>query len=943
MASESVKVIVRCRPINKREKELSCKVIINIDTPLGQCSITNPNEKAAPPKNFTFDGAYFTNATTEQIYNEIVYPIVEGVTEGYNGTVFAYGQTGCGKSFTMQGIPDPVTQRGIIPRAFEHVFEAIATSENKKYLVHACYLEIYNEEIRDLLGKDCKKKLDLKEHPDKGVYVAGLSLHPVHNVQQCEEIMDKGWKNRSVGATLMNADSSRSHSIFTIHLETFNMDTDVDQHIRKGKLNLVDLAGSERQAKTGATGDRLKEATKINLSLSALGNVISALVDGKSKHIPYRDSKLTRLLQDSLGGNTKTLMVACISPADNNYDETLSTLRYANRAKNIQNKPKINEDPKDALLREYQEEIERLKSLLSGQETVEQEEILKKKQAEEENKVEKLRKEYDEKMRELMSKYQKEQESNAKLQNDVTHLKAFYQDELTKVTKKRSASAEETSMTKERVVSSPVAKISENGEIQTQCTKTSEVVEDIEDQQFKYCYGFLKSLTCNLIMIIKLQSKFLCVKSFSMILSLKCKICSFQQEYDEKMRELMSKYQKEQESNAKLQNDVTHLKAFYQDELTKVTKKRSASAEETSMTKERVVSSPVAKISENGEIQTQCTKTSEVVEDIEEEKVVDVQAQALERLQELQDQIVGGEKAHDKELKEKRAKRKTIAEKRIALLKEALSKLDDDDNIMLQVYDDIHEELKAKTSLVKKAKKKIVALETEIADLQSEFEADRTDYLETIRRQDQQIKLLQQILDKIQPCLRRDCNYSNLDRIKADSWWDEDSQKWHMPDLLIIRTKLPPTGIQPGGRIPPSANQSNHNFTGYFDETSEDKFLQRLEKSEQEDIAGTYFKPKRQEQLLNKVHQEANQPFHSMTNGTRREPLDNNFFQSSFNGTLSNSLPSNLGYNAGGNASHHDPTFRKPPRLESLPVANEFIKKIRKKSKPNTGSMEWPI
>lgn len=138
-------------------------------------------------------------------------------------------------------------------------------------------------------------------------------------------------------------------------------------HIRVGKLNLVDLAGSERQAKTGATGDRLKEATKINLSLSALGNVISALVDGRSKHIPYRDSKLTRMLQDSLGGNTKTLMVACLSPADNNYDESLSTLRYANRAKNIKNKPRINEDPKDALLREYQEEIKQLKALLAGQ------------------------------------------------------------------------------------------------------------------------------------------------------------------------------------------------------------------------------------------------------------------------------------------------------------------------------------------------------------------------------------------------------------------------------------------------------------------------------------------------------------------------------------------------------------------------------------------------
>jgi kinesin family protein 3/17 len=192
-------------------------------------------------------------------------------------------------------------------------------------------------------------------------------MHAIHDVKNCEQIMEQGWKNRSVGATLMNADSSRSHSIFTIYLERMETQLSDENNIRKGKLNLVDLAGSERQAKTGATGDRLKEATKINLSLSALGNVISALVDGKSKHIPYRDSKLTRLLQDSLGGNTKTLMVACLSPADNNYDETLSTLRYANRAKNIKNKPKINEDPKDALLREYQEEIMRLKGLITGQ------------------------------------------------------------------------------------------------------------------------------------------------------------------------------------------------------------------------------------------------------------------------------------------------------------------------------------------------------------------------------------------------------------------------------------------------------------------------------------------------------------------------------------------------------------------------------------------------
>ena len=199
------------------------------------------------------------------------------------------------------------------------------------------------------------------------MYVKDLTSFVVKSVAEIRQVLEVGKKNRTVGATLMNADSSRSHSIFTITVETSEVlegEAEEDAHIRVGKLNLVDLAGSERQGKTGATGDRLKEATKINLSLSALGNVISALVDGKSAHIPYRDSKLTRLLQDSLGGNTKTVMVANLGPADYNFDETMSTLRYANRAKNIKNKPKINEDPKDAMLREFQEEIARLKAAL---------------------------------------------------------------------------------------------------------------------------------------------------------------------------------------------------------------------------------------------------------------------------------------------------------------------------------------------------------------------------------------------------------------------------------------------------------------------------------------------------------------------------------------------------------------------------------------------------
>eukprot|EP00658_Telonema_sp_P-2_P035329 TRINITY_DN2570_c0_g1_i2.p1 TRINITY_DN2570_c0_g1~~TRINITY_DN2570_c0_g1_i2.p1 ORF type:complete len:746 (+),score=232.79 TRINITY_DN2570_c0_g1_i2:511-2748(+) len=274
-------------------------------------------------------------------------------------------------STTCFGTLLPTKPRSGSPLTLAHMLHLAAhdaVGGTQEFLVRASYLEIYNEEIRDLLGKDSKSKLDLKEDKDKGVYVKDLNTFVVRNVQEIDHVMNVGQKNRTVGATLMNQDSSRSHSIFTITVETSEPDpaNPAKNKIRAGKLNLVDLAGSERQGKTGATGDRLKEATKINLSLSALGNCISALVDGTSTHVPYRDSKLTRMLQDSLGGNTKTVMVATIGPADYNYDETISTLRYANRAKNIKNKPKINEDPKDAMIREFQEEIARLQAQLEG-------------------------------------------------------------------------------------------------------------------------------------------------------------------------------------------------------------------------------------------------------------------------------------------------------------------------------------------------------------------------------------------------------------------------------------------------------------------------------------------------------------------------------------------------------------------------------------------------
>lgn len=364
---EAVRVVVRCRPFSTREEIAECENILKIDDQLGQITLRNPKAPPEEPmKVFTFDSVYGWESKQSYIYDDAVRPLVESVLQGFNGTIFAYGQTGTGKTYTMQGVSTDPERRGVVPNSFQHIFTQISRTQNQKYLVRSSYLEIYQEEIRDLLCKDNNKKLELKENPDLGIYVKGLSSVVTKDATEIEHVMNIGNQSRSVGFTNMNERSSRSHAIFVITVECSEVGPDGEDHIRVGKLNMVDLAGSERQSKTGAKGKRLKEATKINLSLSALGNVISALVDGRSTHIPYRDSKLTRLLQDSLGGNAKTVMIATVGPSHKNFDESLATLRYASRAKKIKNKPRINEDPKDALLREFQEEIARLKAQLEA-------------------------------------------------------------------------------------------------------------------------------------------------------------------------------------------------------------------------------------------------------------------------------------------------------------------------------------------------------------------------------------------------------------------------------------------------------------------------------------------------------------------------------------------------------------------------------------------------
>uniref|UniRef100_A0A8B9R719 plus-end-directed kinesin ATPase n=1 Tax=Astyanax mexicanus TaxID=7994 RepID=A0A8B9R719_ASTMX len=386
MAGASVKVAVRVRPFNSREigKESKCIIQMSGNT----TTILNPKQPKEN-KSFNFDYSYWSHTSPEdinfacqkQVYKDIGEEMLLHAFEGYNVCIFAYGQTGAGKSYTMMGKQEK-DQQGIIPLLCEDLFTKINDNNdnNMSYSVEVSYMEIYCERVRDLLNPKNKGNLRVREHPLMGPYVEDLSKLAVTSYNDIQDLMDSGNKARTVAATNMNETSSRSHAVFNIIFTQKRHDSDTDNTSEKvSKISLVDLAGSERADSTGAKGTRLKEGANINKSLTTLGKVISALAEvdslpNKNKKkkkaesfIPYRDSVLTWLLRENLGGNSRTAMVAALSPADINYDETLSTLRYADRAKQIRCNAVINEDPNNRLVRELKEEVARLKDLLYAQ------------------------------------------------------------------------------------------------------------------------------------------------------------------------------------------------------------------------------------------------------------------------------------------------------------------------------------------------------------------------------------------------------------------------------------------------------------------------------------------------------------------------------------------------------------------------------------------------
>lgn len=352
----NIKVICRIRPANDAESRRGGKLLsVELETVVSVCS-----KEPGLALDFEFDRVFTEDSSQDEVYNESVKLTVEDFVQGYNGTILAYGQTGSGKSYTMMGpLNNSISQlRGIIPRISETIFESCKKRPDLAFNILVSFMEIYMEQIHDLLdpysGTDHTRFM-IQEDKNEGIYVRGLSEKSVTSPQDLELLLNEGLAIRTMSSTQMNADSSRSHAIFHIKLRLVNP---TNKSTIKSNLFLVDLAGSEKVNKTGATGHSLEEAKKINSSLSRLGTVIYALTDGKSVHIPYRDSKLTRILQEALGGNSRTTLIVTCSPSTMNENETISTLRFGARAKNIRNVAHINMELSPSQMKEKLEQLE---------------------------------------------------------------------------------------------------------------------------------------------------------------------------------------------------------------------------------------------------------------------------------------------------------------------------------------------------------------------------------------------------------------------------------------------------------------------------------------------------------------------------------------------------------------------------------------------------------
>eukprot|EP00930_Biecheleria_cincta_P061592 TRINITY_DN47157_c0_g1_i1.p1 TRINITY_DN47157_c0_g1~~TRINITY_DN47157_c0_g1_i1.p1 ORF type:complete len:951 (-),score=192.66 TRINITY_DN47157_c0_g1_i1:14-2866(-) len=368
MPAESIQVAIRVRPLNSREKDLGDRVAVTV----GGGEVCVELSQSAEPRSFTFDYGYGIEATQQQVQEDLGQNLLASAIDGYNSCLFAYGQTGAGKSWSITGDRSHEESRGLLPRISESLVKSLSTDANtKEFQILCTYLEIYQEKMRDLMVKE-SPLLEVRKHPVQGVFVPGLTGVNVKNYDDIEAVLDTGNSHRQIAATAMNASSSRSHAVFTMNVTQ----TLQDGRSRCSQLHIVDLAGSERQKKTAAEGDRLKEGAMINQSLTVLGQVIFALAgqatSKKVQHVPFRNSKLTYLLSDSLSGNSRTVMIAAVSPAASNTEETLNTLRFAQSVKKIKttvSKNEVQSTNKDVMIQQLQQQVADLRADLEAAQT----------------------------------------------------------------------------------------------------------------------------------------------------------------------------------------------------------------------------------------------------------------------------------------------------------------------------------------------------------------------------------------------------------------------------------------------------------------------------------------------------------------------------------------------------------------------------------------------
>ncbi|PNJ27225.1 kinesin-like protein KIF17 isoform X6 [Pongo abelii] len=874
MASEAVKVVVRCRPMNQRERELRCQPVVTVDCARGQCCIQNPGAADEPPKQFTFDGAYHVDHVTEQIYNEIAYPLVEGVTEGYNGTIFAYGQTGSGKSFTMQGLRDPPSQRGIIPRAFEHVFESVQCAENTKFLVRASYLEIYNEDVRDLLGADTKQKLELKEHPEKGVYVKGLSMHTVHSVAQCEHIMETGWKNRSVGYTLMNKDSSRSHSIFTISIE----------------MSAVALLSRQVPPDPVQVEEKLLPLPVIQHDMEAEKQLIreeyeERLAQLKADYKAEQESR-ARLEED-------------ITTMRNSYDVRLSTLE--------ENLRKETEAVLQAGVLYKAEVMSRAEFASSSEyppafqyETVVKPEVFSTTDTLPGDDVSKT---------EVSSRFAE----LPKVEPSKSEIS---------LGSSESSSLEETSVSE----AFPGPEEPSNVEVSmpTEESRSRYFLDECLGQEAAgHLLGEQNYLPEEEPQEVPLQGLLGLRDPFSEVEAKLARLSSTVARTDAPQADVPKVPVQAPAPTDLLEPRDARPEAEAADDFPPRPEVDLASevALEVVSTAEPGVwleaEAPVALVAQPQPLPaTAGVKRESVGMEVavltdDPLPVVD-QQQVLARLQLLEQQVVGGEQAKNKDLKEKHKRRKRYADERRKQLVAALQNSDEDsgDWVLLNVYDSIQEEVRAKSKLLEKMQRKLRAAEVEIKDLQSEFQLEKIDYLATIRRQERDSMLLQQLLEQVQPLIRRDCNYSNLEKIRRESCWDEDNGFWKIPHPVITKTSLPVVSTGPQNKPACKTSAADNGELNM----EEDRYRLMLSRSNSENIASNYFRSKRASQILS-TDARKSLTHHNSPPGLSC-PLSNN---SAIPPTQAAEMPQ-----------------PRPFRLESLDIP--FTKAKRKKSKSNFGS-----